>query len=105
MANETVFERYPGNPIVTASAVPRANSIHNPAIVKRGEGDYAGVFRVDEISLSLTLHVGRSHDGIAWQIDPDPLVMRSDDAEVSVTAQSYDPRPHEDRRNVLPHLV
>ena len=92
MANETVFERYPGNPIVTASAVPRANSIHNPAVVKRGEGDYAGVFRVDEISLSLTLHVGRSHDGIAWQIDPDPLVMRSDDAEVSVTAQSYDPR-------------
>ncbi|MGD0894865.1 MAG: hypothetical protein ABSA08_02430 [Acidimicrobiales bacterium] len=49
------------------------------------------MFGVDEISLSLTLHVGRSHDGIAWQIDPDPLVMRSDDAEVSVTAQSYDP--------------
>ena len=33
MVNETVFERYPGNPIVTASAVPRANSIHNPAVV------------------------------------------------------------------------
>jgi len=45
MANETVFKRYAGNPIVTASAVPRANSIHNSAIVKRGEGDYAAVFR------------------------------------------------------------
>ena len=36
MANETVFTRYPGNPVVTAAAVPRANSIHNSAIVKRG---------------------------------------------------------------------
>jgi beta-1,4-mannooligosaccharide/beta-1,4-mannosyl-N-acetylglucosamine phosphorylase len=92
MANETVFTRYPGNPIITASAVPRANSIHNSAIVKRAEGDYAGVFRVDEISMRLTLHVGFSRDGIAWEIDPDPLVMQSDDAEVLVTDQSYDPR-------------
>src|ERR1035438_5001242 len=37
MANETVFKRYAGNPIVTASAVPRANSIHNSAIVKRAK--------------------------------------------------------------------
>ncbi len=31
------------------AAVPRANSIHNSAIVKRGAEDYAGVFRVDEV--------------------------------------------------------
>jgi LacI family transcriptional regulator len=31
MANETVFTRYAGNPIVTAATVPRANSIHNSA--------------------------------------------------------------------------
>ena len=92
MANETVFVRYPGNPIVTASAVPRANSIHNSAIVKRAIGDYAGVFRVDEISMHFTLHVGFSGDGINWKIDPAPLAMQSDDAEVFVTDQSYDPR-------------
>ena len=72
MANETVFTRYPGNPVVTAAAVPRANSIHNSAIVKRGDGDYAGVFRVDEISMDFTLHVGFSKDGIDWAIDPEP---------------------------------
>ena len=70
MANETVFTRYPGNPIVTAAAVPRANSIHNSAIVKRGDDDYAGVFRVDEISMDFTLHVGFSKDGTDWAIDP-----------------------------------
>jgi beta-1,4-mannooligosaccharide/beta-1,4-mannosyl-N-acetylglucosamine phosphorylase len=92
VANETVFTRHPGNPIVTAAAVPRANSIHNPAIVRRGEGDYAGVFRVDEISMSFTLHVGFSPDGIEWEIDPEPLRMESDDPEVFVTEHSYDPR-------------
>src|ERR1035441_9885881 len=92
MANETVFKRYAGNPIVTASAVPRANSIHNSAIVKRGEGDYAGVFRVDEISMDFVLRVGFSRDGISWDIDPEPLQMQSNDPEVFVTSCSYDPR-------------
>ena len=91
-ANEMVLMRYPGNPIVTASAVPRVNSTHNSAIVKRADGDYAGVFRVDEISMRFTLHVGFSRDGIAWEIEPDPLVRQGNDAEVLVTDQSYDPR-------------
>lgn len=92
MSNETVFTRYEGNPIVTAAAVPRANSIHNSAIVKRAEGDYAGVFRVDEISLAATLHVGFSPDGIEWEIDPEPLRMESEDADVFMTDFAYDPR-------------
>ncbi|MBN1270062.1 MAG: glycoside hydrolase family 130 protein [Kiritimatiellae bacterium] len=91
MANETVFKRYEGNPIITPKAVPRANSIHNSAIVKLADG-YRGVFRVDEIDLSYTLHVGESPDGIHWKIDPDMMKMQSDDPEIFVTEQSYDPR-------------
>lgn len=91
MANETVFKRYAGNPIVTAKAVPRANSIHNSAVVKFGDG-YAGIFRVDEINMNFVLHVGRSADGIHWEIDPDPVQMHRDDPELVVNAHSYDPR-------------
>ena len=91
MANETVFKRYEGNPIITAKAVPRANSIHNSAIVKQDKG-YMGIFRVDEINMNYTLHVGSSPDGIRWKIDPDPVKMQSADPEVFVTEQSYDPR-------------
>jgi len=80
----SVLTRHPGNPIVTAAAVPRANSIHNSAVVKRGDGDYAGVFRVDELDLRFTLHGGRSRDGVAWEIDPDPLQLD--------TGVAYDPR-------------
>lgn len=91
MANETVFKRYKGNPIITAKAVPRANSIHNSAIVKF-KSEFRGIFRVDEIDMSFTLHVGKSKDGIDWSIDPHPVEFESSDPEVNVTQQSYDPR-------------
>ena len=91
MANETVFKRYEHNPVVTAAAVPRANSIHNSAIVRYGDG-YAGVFRVDEIDFSFRLHTGFSDDGIHWHINPDVLQMESPDEEVFVSDHSYDPR-------------
>lgn len=91
MANETVFKRYKGNPIITAKAVPRANSIHNSAIVKLKSG-YKGIFRVDEIDMNYTLHVGESRDGIRWKISPDRIRMQSDDPDVVMTDQSYDPR-------------
>jgi beta-1,4-mannooligosaccharide/beta-1,4-mannosyl-N-acetylglucosamine phosphorylase len=91
MANETVFKRYSGNPIVTAKAVPRANSIHNSAIVKFGDG-YAAIFRIDEVNFDFTLHVGFSKDGINWDINPDKITMQSDDPDIVMTRQSYDPR-------------
>jgi len=91
VANETVFKRYEGNPIVTVANVPRANSIHNSAVA-RFKDKYAGVFRVDEIDFTYRLHVGFSDDGIHWDIDPEPLKMLSDDPDVFVGEQSYDPR-------------
>ena len=91
MANETVFTRYAGNPIITAKAVPRANSIHNSAIARFGAG-YAGIFRVDELDMRYRLHVGTSQDGIHWRIDPEPVVFQSDDPDVTMADHSYDPR-------------
>ncbi|MBF0252583.1 MAG: glycoside hydrolase family 130 protein [Candidatus Omnitrophica bacterium] len=91
MANETVFKRYKNNPIITASAVPRANSIHNSAIVPFKDG-FAGIFRVDEIDFNFTMHVGKSKDGIKWDIDPDVLVLDCDNPDIPIKARTYDPR-------------
>ena len=91
MANETVFRRYHGNPIITPKAVPRANSIHNSAIVKFGHG-FAGIFRVDEQDMTFTLHAGFSPDGIRWKIQPNRIAMKSRDPEIRMTEHSYDPR-------------
>ncbi|MBD3379985.1 MAG: glycosidase [Candidatus Omnitrophica bacterium] len=91
MANETVFKRYENNPIITAGAVPRANSIHNSAIVPFGDG-YAGIFRVDEIDFNFTMHVGFSKDGISWEIDPEIIKMESRDKYLETADRTYDPR-------------
>ncbi|MBU1084242.1 MAG: glycoside hydrolase family 130 protein [Candidatus Omnitrophota bacterium] len=91
MANETVFKRYKGNPIVTSKDVPRANSIHNSAIVPVEDG-YAGIFRVDEIDLNFTMHVGKSKDGIDWKIDPAPIKMECGNLDIPIKARTYDPR-------------
>ncbi|MEA3489798.1 MAG: glycoside hydrolase family 130 protein [Candidatus Omnitrophota bacterium] len=91
MANETVFKRYKGNPIITAKAVPRANSIHNSAIVPFGNG-YAGIFRVDEIDFNFTMHIGFSRDGIKWDIDPEILKIECDDPYLRIGERTYDPR-------------
>ncbi|MEW5759113.1 MAG: glycoside hydrolase family 130 protein [Candidatus Omnitrophota bacterium] len=91
MANETVFKRYKGNPIITANSVSRANSIHNSAIVPFKKG-YAGIFRVDEIDMNFTLHVGFSDDGINWKINPDVIKMKTDDSYLIIKERTYDPR-------------
>lgn len=91
MANETVFKRYKGNPIITAKNVPRANSIHNSAIVPFEKG-YAGIFRVDEIDFNFTMHVGFSKDGIRWEIDPEILQLDCDNEELKIVDRTYDPR-------------
>ncbi|MDP8298780.1 MAG: glycoside hydrolase family 130 protein [Candidatus Tantalella remota] len=91
MANETVFKRYKGNPIITANAVPRANSIHNSAIVPF-EGGYAGIFRVDEIDFNFTMHVGFSKDGLKWEIDPEVIILSGGHEDIRITERTYDPR-------------
>ncbi len=91
MANETVFKRYEKNPIIVPEQVPRANSIFNSAAIRHGDG-YIGVFRVDEIDRRATLHVGRSEDGITWDIEPDRLKMQCSDPELATHGYGYDPR-------------
>ncbi len=91
MANETVFKRYKHNPIITAAAVPTANSIHNSAVVEFGDG-YAGIFRIDHQDMRFRLHMGKSKDGFKWSIDPKPIVFKSDDPDVCLRDLTYDPR-------------
>jgi len=95
MGSSDVLWRSSRNPIVTRDAVPDANSIFNSAVVPFDAG-LAGVFRVDDTARIMNIHAGRSHDGVAWDIDPDPIRFTPDDARVSEIQESfehaYDPR-------------
>jgi beta-1,4-mannooligosaccharide/beta-1,4-mannosyl-N-acetylglucosamine phosphorylase len=83
------------NPILTRDAVPGANSIFNSAVVPFEEG-YAGVFRVDDTTRAMNLHAGRSADGVAWELEPDPIAFTPADGRVAeIQARfehAYDPR-------------
>lgn len=90
-----VLWRSARNPILTAAAVPGANSIFNSAVVPFGSG-FAGVFRVDDRARRMRLHAGRSRDGLEWVLEPGPIVFEAADERVAEIAGSiefaYDPR-------------
>jgi beta-1,4-mannooligosaccharide/beta-1,4-mannosyl-N-acetylglucosamine phosphorylase len=67
-----VVWRYSGNPIIPRDSIPTANSTFNSAVVPF-KGKFAGVFRIDDLSMTSRLHVGFSADGINWRISPRPI--------------------------------
>ena len=83
------------NPVIARNHIPRANSIFNSAVVRFG-GGFAGVFRVDDTARTMNLHAGRSADGIAWEIDHEPIAfVPSDDRVHEIQGRflfAYDPR-------------
>ncbi len=64
-----VIWRSSRNPIIGRDHLPRSNSIFNSAVVPFRDG-FAGVFRVDDTTRTMNVHVGRSPDGVAWRISP-----------------------------------
>ena len=90
-----VLWRSSRNPIIPRGLLPRSNSIFNSAVVPFA-GGFAGVFRVDDRSREMNLHVGRSVDGVTWSIDPEPIRFEPSDARVgeiqSRFEHAYDPR-------------
>jgi beta-1,4-mannooligosaccharide/beta-1,4-mannosyl-N-acetylglucosamine phosphorylase len=94
-AERGVLWRSTRNPIIARNQIPRANSIFNSAVVPFADG-YAGVFRVDDTRRIMNIHAGRSADGIAWEIEHDPIAFEPADARVTEIQETfqhaYDPR-------------
>lgn len=86
-----VVWRYSKNPVIPRNLNPTSNSIFNSAVVPFN-GEYAGVFRCDDIRRYMQIHKGKSKDGLSWQIDPEPIKFYSDDPELIFSEYSYDPR-------------
>jgi beta-1,4-mannooligosaccharide/beta-1,4-mannosyl-N-acetylglucosamine phosphorylase len=90
-----VLWRSSRNPVIRRDHLPRSNSIFNPAVVAFGAG-FAGVFRVDDRSRTMNIHAGRSTDGYAWEIDPEPIEFRPADGRAGEIlgpfVHAYDPR-------------
>jgi beta-1,4-mannooligosaccharide/beta-1,4-mannosyl-N-acetylglucosamine phosphorylase len=79
------------NPIIHRSPFPECNSVFNSAVVPFN-GKFAGVFRCDDTSRQMQLHVGFSDDAIHWNIHPKRIEFTGADPEVAEWVYGYDPR-------------
>jgi beta-1,4-mannooligosaccharide/beta-1,4-mannosyl-N-acetylglucosamine phosphorylase len=86
-----VVWRYSNNPVIPRDLLPNSNSIFNSAVVPY-DGTFAGVFRCDDTRRKMMLHVGKSTDGISWQIDEKPIKFICEDTNIGTFKYGYDPR-------------
>ena len=83
--------RYSGNPIIGRNGNKISNSVFNSAVVRFEDG-FAGVFRCDSRSISMDIFVGKSKDGINWEIEDKPIKFEGADEEILKREYRYDPR-------------
>jgi beta-1,4-mannooligosaccharide/beta-1,4-mannosyl-N-acetylglucosamine phosphorylase len=86
-----VIWRSARNPIIARNAIPRSNSIFNSAVTPF-QGEYAGVFRIDDTRRVMNLYRGFSKDGVDWKIDPKPITWQCAEPEIAPFVHRYDPR-------------
>lgn len=86
-----VMWRYSKNPVIARNIIPTSNSVFNSAVVSFKDG-FAGVFRCDDTSRRMRLHVGFSTDGINWTISENKIEFTCDDKEIGNFVYGYDPR-------------
>ena len=89
--SQDIVWRYSQNPVIPRNAIPRSNSIFNSAVIECN-GEYVGVFRIDDTRRVMDLHYGQSQDGLTWKIQPKPIRFKCDDPEISRFEYRYDPR-------------
>jgi beta-1,4-mannooligosaccharide/beta-1,4-mannosyl-N-acetylglucosamine phosphorylase len=86
-----VIWRYSKNPVIPRDLIPCSNSIFNSAVVPY-KGGFAGVFRVDDKSRTMRIHMGKSSDGINWDINNEPIPVKCSIGDDREFEHAYDPR-------------
>ncbi len=86
-----VVWRYSKNPIIKRNHIKRSNSIFNSAVVTFN-GEFAGVFRVDDRTRAMNLHAGFSKDGINWVLEEEPINFIQKTRDPLINEYKYDPR-------------
>ena len=83
--------RYDGNPIFDLKKLEDVWHICNSAVVMEN-GEYIGIFRIEDKSGCPMLVVGRSKNGVDWELEPNEIDWRNEDGSVFEKYYSYDPR-------------
>lgn len=83
--------RYSGNPIIKRNPVSGIARIFNSAVVYY-QGEYIGIFRAETVATLPHLRLGRSKDGINWQIEDCEINFIDEEGKPYRPYYAYDPR-------------
>ena len=84
-----VVWRHDANPIIGRRPLPNVQGIYNSAVVPFGD-HYVAVLRLEKATRFPRLHLGRSDDGLDWQIDTTPIEFTNH--VIDPGDYAYDPR-------------
>ena len=87
----TPIWRYSENPIIRRAPVKGLARVFNSAVVPY-EGRFIGVFRGEGYDGVSFIHLGRSDDGINWDIEEEKLHFVDEDGKPFEPGYAYDPR-------------
>lgn len=91
MSCKDVIWRHSMNPIMGRNETPSIARVYNSAVVPYGDG-FIGVFRADHKDGIPHLHVGKSNDGLKWDISDETIKWIDEDGQAYDPEYSYDPR-------------
>ncbi|NLJ31571.1 MAG: glycosylase [Clostridiales bacterium] len=83
--------RYEHNPIIGRNPVKGVARIFNSAVVPYGDG-FIGVFRGEQVNGIPYIYLGRSRDGIRWEIEPEKIRFTDEQGRPFMPHYAYDPR-------------
>ena len=83
--------RYTENPVIRRNPIPGVARIFNSAVMPY-EGAYIGVFRGEQTNGIPYIYLGRSADGIHWDIEPEKIRFVNEAGEPFMPPYAYDPR-------------
>ena len=83
--------RYQENPIIRRNPIPGVSRIFNSAVLPY-EGAYIGVFRGEQTNGIPFIYLGRSKDGIHWEIEHEPIKFKAGNTDMIESEYKYDPR-------------
>ena len=93
-ARDSLFSRWPGNPILTAAHWPHTvNAVFNPGAVRLPDGTTLLLCRVEDRRGISSLWAARSADGISdWQVDSEPALLLDSQRHTEEVWGVEDPR-------------
>lgn len=83
--------RYSENPVIGRNPAEGVARIFNSAVIPY-EGAFIGVFRGEQVNGIPYIYMGRSQDGIHWEIEKEKISFVDENGDPFMPVYAYDPR-------------